>query len=239
MRRTSSERLLIIKRRSSNEHDAIITALSPQRGRLNLVARGLFKPQAKLAGHLEPLTVVDALIVWGQRPLLSSASSRQSFGRLKNNLAAVVLASQIINRYQRWCSVGQPILASWTDLITLLSDWDNSSIIALPVLTSGAQVIQWRLASHLGYLPDLQHCAGCRRTITDGRWEIDQAGLFCQTCRPTGLGQQLSAEVINYWQMALTADWLQLTKNPPSPTILEQTSIFFNNWLNFLDYHVC
>lgn len=238
MRRTTSERLLILKRRQYHEHDAIITALSPQRGRLDLLARGLSKAQSKLAGHLEPLTVIDALIVWGQRPLLSAAVSRQSFGQLKNNLVAVVLASQIINRYQRWYPIGQSISASWLDLINLLSDWDKPAL-ALSRLTSGAQIIQWRLAGQLGYLPDLRYCAGCRQIVEFGYWDVEQAGLFCQTCRPTGPGNRLSAEVINYWQIALTDDWLQLTKNPPSPTILEQTSIFFNDWLNFLDYHVC
>ncbi|NCU44638.1 hypothetical protein EOM71_03100, partial [Candidatus Falkowbacteria bacterium] len=156
MRRTTSERLLILKRRQYHEHDAIVTALSPQRGRLDLVAKGLSKPQSKLAGHLEPLTIVDSLIVWGSRPLLSAAVSRQSFGQLKSQLAAVVLASQIVNRYQRWCPLGQAIPAAWQDLFDLLVLWDQPNQ-SLATLTRGAQAIQWRLANHFGQAPDLQY----------------------------------------------------------------------------------
>jgi DNA repair protein RecO (recombination protein O) len=239
MRRTTSERLIIFKRRQHNEHDAIITAFSPQRGCLSLLVKGLTKPQSKLAGHLEPLTVIDGLIVWGQLPLLSAAVSRQSFGHLKSQLAAVVLASQIINRYQRWCLVGQAVPDAWSDLFELLTAW-NQQPQSLAVMTLGTQAIQWRLASRLGSIPDLDYCVTCRDHFgLAAWWSLSESGLFCTNCRPTDATIQLAVEARHYWQMMLGDDWLELTKSLPSPTILEQTTSFFNGWLNFLDNYVC
>lgn len=239
MRRTTSERLLILQRRQYQEHDAIITALSPQRGRLNLLVRGLTRPQSKLAGHLEPLTIIDGLIVWGQRPLLSAAVSRQSFGQLKDQLAAVVLASQVINRYQRWCPTGQALPAAWQDLVDLLTTW-NQSIQSLATLTLGAQAIQWRLANHFGQAPDLHYCLNCRNNFTASAWwQPIEGGLFCSNCRPSDARFELSAEARHYWLGMLDDQWLELTKSPPSPTILEQLTGFFNEWVNFLDNYIC
>jgi DNA repair protein RecO (recombination protein O) len=239
MRRTTSERLIILKRRQHNEHDAIITAFSPQRGCLRLLVKGLTKPQSKLAGHLEPLTVIDGLIVWGQLPLLSAAVSRQSFGNLKNQLAAVVLASQIINRYQRWCPLGQAMPDAWSDLLQLLTAWDNQPQ-SLVVMTLGAQAIQWRLAGQLGLIPDLDYCITCRHHFDSAAWwSLNESGLFCANCRPADATVQLAVATRHYWQMMLGDDWLELTKSLPSPTILEQITGFFNEWLNFLDNYVC
>ena len=239
MRRTTSERLLILQRRQHREHDALVTALSPQRGLLRLWCRGLFKPQAKLAGHIEPLTIIDGLIVWGQRPLLSAAVSRQSFGHLKSQLAAVVLASQIINRYQRWLPIDQAANEAWLDLFDLLTDW-NQHTLGLNSLTLGAQAIQWRLGHRLGYVPDLQQCAYCQQPLTTTAWwrPVD-GGLVCAGCRPATAHQELSVKARQYWLKLLTDQWLELTKSSPSPTILEQLTGFFNEWVNFLDHYIC
>ena len=214
MSSTTSERLLILKRRQHHEHDAIITAFSPQRGRLNLLARGVAKPQSKLAGHLEPLTIVDGLIVWSQRPLLSSATSRQSFIGLKDQLAAIVLAGQVVNRLLAWCPVGQALPAAWHDLVDLFDFW-NQAPRSLATLTWSAQIVEWRLAHYLGYAPDLSS-----GKITDSQIRV-------------------SAPVVQLLEQALTDDWLELTKPGPSPTILEQVPDFFNQWLNFLDNNLC
>lgn len=211
---TTSERLLILKRREYHEHDALITAFSPERGRLNLLARGLAKPQSKLAGHLEPLTIVDGLIVWSQRPLLSSVVSRQSFIGLKEQLAAVVLAGQVINRLLSWCPVGQALPAAWHDLVDLFTFW-NQAPLGLATLTWSAQAAQWRLAHYLGYAPDL-----ATGRIGDSQIIVPPA-------------------VVELLQQALTENWLELTKPVSSPTILEQTTDFFDQWFKFLDYNIC
>ncbi|HNW56074.1 MAG TPA: recombination protein O N-terminal domain-containing protein [bacterium] len=214
MSQTTSERLLILKRREYHEHDAIITAFSPERGRLSLLARGLAKPQSKLAGHLEPITIVDGLIVWSHRPILSSTVSRQSFIGLKDQLAAVVLAGQVINRFLNWCLVGQAMPEAWHDLVDLFSYW-NESPRSLATLTWTAQAAQWRLANYFGYAPDLSS-----GQIADSQIKVTAS-----------VGQLLD--------QALTDDWLELTKLSSSPTILEQVTDFFNQWLNFLDYNIC
>lgn len=239
MRRTTSERLLILQRRQSQEHDAIITAFSPQRGLLRLGCRGLFKPQSKLAGHVEPLTIIDGLIVWGQRPLLSAAVSRQSFGHLKNQLAAVVLASQVINRYQRWLPTGQAAVEAWSDLNELLTDWDRQPL-SLSILTIASQAIQWRLGNRLGHAPDLERCVNCQQPFSASAWwRPFDGGLVCSNCRSAAADLELSAAARQYWSRLLTDQWLELTKSPPSPTILEQLTGFFNEWVNFLDHYIC
>ena len=239
MRRTTSERLLILQRRQCQEQDAIITAFRPQRGLLRLWCRGLFKPQSKLAGHVEPLTIIDGLIVWGQRPLLSAAVSRQSFGQLKSQLAAVVVASQIINRYQRWLTTGQVVAEAWSDFNELLTDWDRQPL-SLNILTAGSQAIQWRLGNRLGYAPDLERCVNCQQLFsTSVWWRPFDGGLVCSNCRPAAANLELSAVARQYWLRLLTDEWLELTKSPLSPTILEQQTGFFNEWVNFLDHYIC
>ncbi len=120
MRRTTTERLFIVKRTQEKDCRGKITVLSPQRGRLVLMAKGLFKPQSKLSGHLEPLTVVDGLIVWSQQPLLSAAVSRQSFLGIKNDLALTVAATELVRRLAEWWPPG-PVSYTHLTLPTIYS----------------------------------------------------------------------------------------------------------------------
>ena len=234
MRRTTTERLLIIKRTQEKDYRGRITALSPQRGRLVLMAKGLFKPQSKLSGHLEPLTIVDGLIVWSEQPLLSAAVSRQSFLGIKNDLALTVAATELVRRLTEWWPSGQPLPRSWLDLITLLTQW-NSHHYSWLQLTVGSQIMSWRLAYELGYAPVGHTCIHCGQPLTAAFWSESQGGFFCQTCQPQGPTCQLSHHTLVLWEDLVGSERLELTKLPSSSTILEELTAFFNSWLNFLD----
>ncbi|HPD07604.1 hypothetical protein KBI31_01235 [Patescibacteria group bacterium] len=232
MRRTTTERLLIIKRTEDRDYRGKIVALSPERGRLVFTAKGLFKPQSKLSGHLEPLSLVDGLIVWSKEPLLSAAVSRQSFLGLKSDLALIVVSTELVRRVIEWWPLAQPLPRSWQDLITILTQW-NSHHYSLSQLTVGSQIMSWRLARELGYAPG-HTCIQCGRPLSTAFWSETQGGFFCEVCQPKGPTYKLSPSTLVIWEDLVQDEHLQLTKLPSSPTILEELTAFFNSWLNFL-----
>src|SRR5512135_3724343 len=57
---------IIIKRRDFSEADRIVTILTPQHGKLDVVAKGARKPASHKTGHVELFTRADMLIQHGR-----------------------------------------------------------------------------------------------------------------------------------------------------------------------------
>ncbi len=84
---------IILKRQDFKEDDLLVTVYSREKGKISLVARGAKKILSKLAGHLEPvsLVIINAATGRGIDQLIGCEIS-QSYYRLKNNLKNIELA---------------------------------------------------------------------------------------------------------------------------------------------------
>jgi DNA repair protein RecO (recombination protein O) len=81
----------VLKRTDYGEADRIVTVLTPDHGKLRLMARGVRKPKAKLAGGIELFSVSDLSFLRGRGEIgtLISARLSEHYGRIVQDIDRV------------------------------------------------------------------------------------------------------------------------------------------------------
>lgn len=89
---------IVLKRINYGDSDRIITLLTPQMGKLSLLAKGVRKINSKLAGSIELFTVFDAGFVIGNSSLgrLTSARIDEFYDNIIHDISRVQLGYEIL-----------------------------------------------------------------------------------------------------------------------------------------------
>jgi len=78
---------VVLKHRRLGDADRIVTLLTPRRGKIDVVAKGLLRSRSKMAGHLEPLTLCEVVLAHGRSmDLVTQAQSVEPVVALHNEL---------------------------------------------------------------------------------------------------------------------------------------------------------
>jgi DNA repair protein RecO (recombination protein O) len=94
---------IILTRTDFGEADRIITVLTPDYGKLRLMARGVRRVKSKLAGGIELFSVSDITFIRGRGEIgtLISARLRAHYGRIVTQIARVQLGYELIKLLNR------------------------------------------------------------------------------------------------------------------------------------------
>lgn len=89
---------IVLKRTNYGEADRIVTVLTPDYGKLRLMARGVRKPKAKLAGGIELFSVSDMTFVRGRGEIgtLISTRLKTHYGRIVQDIQRVQLGYDLL-----------------------------------------------------------------------------------------------------------------------------------------------
>ncbi len=89
---------IILSRTDFGEADRIITVLTPDYGKLRLMAKGVRKPKSKLAGGIELFSVSDLSFIRGRGEIGTLISSRldKNYGQIIKDIERVQLGYELI-----------------------------------------------------------------------------------------------------------------------------------------------
>jgi DNA repair protein RecO (recombination protein O) len=188
---------IILKRVNFGEADKILTLLTPEKGKIRAIAKGVRREKSKLAGGLELLSVSQIGYISGRGDLQQIVSSRLSkhYSDIVTDFERVQLAYKAIE---------------WIDKIT--EDDDNGEYYEylkqafeqLDDLKNDLGVIELWMRLHLlalhGNLPNLSHDADARPLVESEiyRFDIDD-GCFRQS--KTG---DFASDNIKVWRILST-----------------------------------
>lgn len=184
MEETYNLNAIVLYRRPFAEVDGCVTLYSWERGKLDLVVRGLKKIKSKLAGHLEPLTLASIMAVRGrQYDYVGAAVSEQSCGGIKCDLEKLTAAGRAINVFNKLVKIGvvdEKLFILLKNFLQILNNYKPSAISYELFL----QTFIFKLLSELGHQPELYYCVNCRSKITPVGMKFDPArgGLICGKC---------------------------------------------------------
>ncbi|MCX6794879.1 MAG: DNA repair protein RecO [Candidatus Falkowbacteria bacterium] len=185
MDETKNTPALILNRQDYKENDSLVTVYTPCFGKLTLVARGTKKLSSKLAGHIEPLTLADLLIIRGKGfDYIGSAITRAAYLGIREDLNKLYYAGRAINLFNRLTKENQ----SDEHLFFLLVTWlEILNDFCLFTRECGELVLAFftiKFLAELGYQPEMYRCLGCSSSISPGLnyFNLLNGGLVCAGC---------------------------------------------------------
>lgn len=176
---------IIIKRRPFKEYDRAVVLYTRDYGKINLVVRGAERPASKLAGHIEPFSLIEAMIVRGRRDYLGAARSIDSRITVRQDLNRLFYAGAALAALDKLTKEEEPdaelfflteSFLEYLDKRTSDLKKEKGEILLAAYL--------WKLLSELGYTPRLDNCLTCGLPIKseDNRFDALHGGLICPVC---------------------------------------------------------
>lgn len=176
---------IVLSRRDHREVDRWYSVFTPDKGKVEFLARGGHKPLAKLTPHLEMVAVVDLLLVYGRAYQTVAGVDRiQSFPHLYQHFSKLTLAQNALHLID----IGTRADESDPHIYQLLMDWlvFLNSERTFSSERSGflLSAFSLKLLTLIGYRPELLLCLGCSSNIQSNQysWHGLKGGVVCHTC---------------------------------------------------------
>jgi DNA repair protein RecO (recombination protein O) len=190
---------IILRRTNYGEADRILNLLTPERGKVSAIAKGVRKPRSKLAGGLELFATCDVTVLQGKSDMgtVSSARLIKFYGDILKDYDRMQLAYELVKMINRAAeTVSEP------EFYYLLRD----SLAYLDALSVDYRVVElWfrlRFAAALGVGLNLSMTAGGEKLQADQRYNFD-FGDMAFVAHPAG---RFTAEHIKLLRLASAKD---------------------------------
>mgnify|MGYP001579680101 CR=1 FL=1 len=238
MEETYNLKALILNRRSFSEDDGRVAVYSLERGKLELVVRGLKKIKSKLAGHLEPITLSNIMAVRGrQYDYAGAAASEQCYVNIKNDLEKIAAAGQALRIFNKIVKTNQ----ADEEIFALLKDFlDGLDRVANGKLSF--ELLSWlfifKLLVKLGHKPELYYCVNCRVKILPAGLKFDLArggllGAECQAKNEPLNSLTISENLVKLLRLAEKNDFNKLSKVKVNNREVGQAKNIISLFLNY------
>lgn len=171
---------IVLGRYDIGEHDAVVVLLSREEGKLSVIARGVKRPQSKLAALTQRFTVARFHIIEGpKRGILSQGTLEESFYALREDLWRMAYATYLCELVDRAVTGGEASEAVFDLLTTTLYQ-----LLQAEEATALVHSFELRLLALLGYEPVLEGCVACRGPLggSTAFFSAAHGGLLCPQC---------------------------------------------------------
>lgn len=154
---------LILKRRDFGEADRVLTILTPEHGKLDVIAKGARKPTSHQTGHVELFTRAELLIHRGRElSVVSQAELQTPYLLLREDLTRGAYASYTAELADRFTGEED---ADYAELFTLLADTFERLCQPEDDPRLAVRYYEMRLLDTTGFRPELNECVVSREPV--------------------------------------------------------------------------
>ncbi|RJP74048.1 MAG: DNA repair protein RecO [Candidatus Abyssobacteria bacterium SURF_17] len=193
------------------ESSKIVVLLTPVRGKVRAVAKGVRRTKSKFGSALEPVTHIEAQIHYKEgRDLqtLSQAETRESFQPIRSDLTRLGLASMMCELMEQFVQEDEEssrefvlLLLSLRTLATIVKNYESLLI-----------AFYMKLLDISGLLPEVNCCVRCKGGLQGNTYlDAGAGGALCARCS-AGMGEKVSAGGLKMMQRLHSADWVMLER---------------------------
>ncbi|MGH8914785.1 MAG: DNA repair protein RecO [Acidimicrobiia bacterium] len=173
---------IVLRSYPFGDADRVVVLLSPNKGKIRTVAKGIRKTKSRFGGRLEPFTHVDLVLYEGRNlDTITQVAVIEPFPRLRASLDAVVAAGTMVETAD---AVAQEEESSMRLFLLL-----HRGLRALEGGQIGADLITsylLKLAEVVGVAPSLLVCASCGKVDDLHRFSFGGGGAICDGCGTEG-----------------------------------------------------
>ncbi|MFH1427545.1 MAG: DNA repair protein RecO [Patescibacteria group bacterium] len=237
MEETYTTKAIVLNRQPFRENDSRVVVYSFELGKMDLVARGTKKTLSKLAGLVEPISLIKTMVIKGrQYDYIGNVVSLESYYNIKNDFNKLLSAGQAIRIFN------QLIKENLADekVFLLLIDFLNIINYSQPPEVNYNLISSYynlKLLVCLGYQPELYYCLKCKKKIEpdSNRFDYANGGIICYKCGKINNSLTISENCIKVLRLVLdnNLDYCLKLK------INNQTEKEVNTTIKyFLDYNI-
>lgn len=160
---------IVLSRRDYQEADRILNVLTPDHGRLGLIAKGVRRPKSKLAGGIELFTVNELTVLPSKNQLQTLISSRMhtNFGNIVKDIKRTMFGYELLKQVHHY--VEDEAGPEYFELLTSAFDGLNNDALPTNFIDFWFTVQMLKITGHA---PNLL-------TDTEGnKLSIDDAYMF-------------------------------------------------------------
>jgi DNA repair protein RecO (recombination protein O) len=183
MEETFAIKAIVLNRLIYREYDSKVLLYAAEQGRFDLIARGTKRPKSKMAGHLEPMSQVNLMVVKGrQYNYVGSAICTNSFPNIKDDYGKLELAGRAFMIFKKNLEPGEPDAELYSLLTGYLEQLNRDNLGGSPLLLY--YYFALRFASLLGYSLQIETSCACQKESGTSSYFFDYTagGLVCKNC---------------------------------------------------------
>lgn len=181
--RVYSTEAIPLRRMDYGEADRIITVITPFRGKVRLLAKGVRRPTSRMAGQVELFNHSHLQLARGRDlDILSQAATIQSFRGIRENVVKAAHAFHLVELTDGFLEDGDPHPEVFNLLLWVLARLGEDEHTPAFI----ARFFELHLLSATGFRPGLQTCLRCRGAIEPGAngYSVTLGGVLCPSCAP-------------------------------------------------------
>lgn len=174
---------IVLRHRRLGEADRIVTLLTPGRGKIDVIAKGVLRSKSRMGGHLEPLTLVELVLAHGRSmDVVTQAQTIDAFQAIHTDLDRLSAGMYLLELADR-ITVEHAEAEGLHDLL-------HAALVRL-ARGDGQQVVQrtfeLALLEATGFRPELSDCLRCSQPVAaeSAWWAPVEGGVLCASCART------------------------------------------------------
>lgn len=178
--RVTKTEAIVIRQRRLGDADRIVTLITPLRGKVDVVAKGVLRSKSRLAGHLEPLTHVEVVLAHGRSlDVVTQAQAVESFPALRGDLdrlSAALYLAELADRFTVEHADATGLFALLHAALVRLDRGDGQQVVT--------RTCELALLEATGFRPEWTRCLGCGVEVPadEARWSPLEGGVIGVEC---------------------------------------------------------
>lgn len=176
---------IILSKKDVGETDRIYTIYTEEAGKIRVLGKGVKKSNAKLAGHLEPLTLAEIFVaksrglgkITGSIVVENFVKTKADWESLKNIYYVFRIIEKMLSEEEEDAEIFKLISNFLYEIEKYSGKKDKMDIITLGFL--------FKFLSESGYKLEAEYCVICRKKIQkeNNYISIGRGGILCQGCQ--------------------------------------------------------
>ena len=178
-----SSEAIVIGGHNLGEADRIVVLYTLSYGKVRAVAAGARRIRSRFGGSLELFS--HGRLVYFERPTsdlhrLNEFALCEPFHGLRTSLELLTAASEVVELGGMAGVEGEGSAELFALILGALRRLNNGMELSLLLRT-----FEIRMLRTLGYLPEIDKCVRCRRSLPEGvqSFGLNEGGLLCHVCR--------------------------------------------------------
>lgn len=228
---------IVLRGRDLGEADRILTILTPDRGKVRAVAKGVRKMTSKKAGHLEPFCRCALLLARGRDlDIVAQVETVEAFAHLRDSLDLLGPAYYIAELVD--------VFAEDEVESRALFDAFTATLVALDVGADPHAAMRWFELFVLtvnGLAPSWSTCAGCGAPVQPDMayvYSVEQGGLLCPACHQRDvLAPPADTTTIKALRLLAREPLSRIVQVRLPPEALDQAGVMLGRWIRAATEH--